>query len=57
MRLSVVSGHISCYSSCTSAKCSTLSSLLRLEFNSGDCGYYTELDGVELHGYTNDGMF
>ncbi|CAI8016710.1 F-box/LRR-repeat protein 4 [Geodia barretti] len=30
--------------------------LLRLEFNSGDCGYYTELDGVELHGYIKEGM-
>ena len=25
-------------------------SLIRLEFNSTECGYYTELDGVELTG-------
>ena len=31
-------------------------SLLRLEFNSEECGYYTELDGVELHGYKRTGM-
>ena len=30
-------------------------SLLRLEFNSEQCAYYTELDGIQLHGYTQKG--
>lgn len=31
-------------------------SLIRLEFNSEGCGYYTELDAVELIGKTPSGM-
>ena len=33
-----------------------LYSLIRLEFNSEQCGYYTELDGVELRGCKSSGM-
>ena len=33
------------------------SSLIRLEFNSVDCGYYTELDSVELCGIVQEGHF
>ena len=30
--------------------------LIRLEFNSEGCGYYTELDAVELVGHSPSGM-
>ena len=36
--------------------CAFCRSLIRLEFNSEGCGYYTELDAVELIGKAPSGM-
>ena len=37
--------------------CSFICRLIRLEFNSEGCGYYTELDAVELVGKLPSGTY